>query len=93
MKLVMVTWEDCSVADDATWVPVEGLKPAAPMIFHTVGWLQELTADHVVVTCTVGETLMGARTRIPAGMVRAIREADPASFKPVKMPRRKKVKV
>ncbi len=89
----MVTWEDCSVADDETWVALDGIKPAEPMYFNTVGWLQELTAEHVVLTCTVGKTHIGARTRIPAGMVRTFVEFDPSNRRPVKVPRKKKVKV
>lgn len=74
LRLVRVIWEDASVVDEGTWISRDGLKQAEPVIFDQVGWLMEITPAHVVLSECVGKDLIAPRTRIPAGMVRSIRE-------------------
>lgn len=75
---VLVEWEDASVLDNETWVARASAPEAKATIFSQVGFLLEDTPEHVVITCTMGDTLMGARTRIPRGMVRSITPLAPA---------------
>lgn len=75
---VLVEWEDASVLDTETWVDRASAKEARATIFSQVGFLLEDTKEHIVLTCTMGDTLMGARTRIPRGMVRSITPLAPA---------------
>lgn len=60
------------------------------MIFDQVGWLLELTVDHVVISAVVGEKLIAARDRIPLGMVRTITEYREGEGALVALPRRRK---
>lgn len=76
MKFVMVEWEDASEEDDA-WVEIEGNKPMPARIFWSAGWLVRKTKTEVELTSCVERGYkgdMGRRNRIPAGMVRSIRE-------------------
>lgn len=75
---VMVEWEDASVLDSETWVARASASEAKATVFFQVGFLLEDTKDHVVLTEALGETLMGARTRIPRGMVRSVTPLTPA---------------
>ena len=90
MKLVMVEWEDASVVDSETWVHKEGMAPAPAVVFHTVGWLHELTHEAVVLTDTTGKDHIGPRQRIPAGMVRRITEFGPDNGTPLLIPKKKR---
>lgn len=72
-KIVLVEWEDASVLDRETWVDKASAPKAKATIFSQVGFLLESTREHVVLTCTMGDELMGARTRIPRGMVRSVK--------------------
>lgn len=76
-KIVLVEWEDASVLDNETWVDRATAPVATATVFSQVGHLLEDTPDHVVLTCTIGDKLMGARTRIPRGMVRSITVLEP----------------
>jgi len=76
-KIVLVEWEDASVLDTETWVARASAPEARATVFSQVGFLLEDTPAHVVLTCTMGEQLMGARTRIPRGMVRSVTRLEP----------------
>ena len=71
-RLVLVEWEDASATDPQTWVDRESAAPMPAVIFQQAGWLIEQTADHVILSCALSETMMAARDRIPMGMVRRI---------------------
>ncbi len=88
--LALVEWEDASIVDDATWVDRADMPPAHPIVFQQVGWLLEVTSDHVVMTACVSDGIISARDRIPRGMVRSITKLDPAFGEPYKMPRKRK---
>jgi hypothetical protein len=89
MRLVRVVWEDASVADPDTWVMKEGLKEPEVMIFQDVGWLLDLTADHILLSASMGREIMGPRLRIPAGMIRSIHEYDINSGKAMSVPKKR----
>lgn len=74
----MVEWEDASVLDTETWVDRASMPEAKATIFSQVGFLLEDTDEHVVLTCTMGDLLIGQRTRIPRGMVRSVTPLAPA---------------
>lgn len=76
-KIVLVEWEDASMLDTDVWVDKESAPEPEATVFHQVGFLLANTRKHVVLTCTDGKRLMGARTRIPKGMVRKITELGP----------------
>lgn len=82
--LVLVEWEDASVADDGTWVSKKDLPEAKPVIFQQAGWLLEWTEQHLLLTEALGDELMAARNRIPAGMVRAVYTFPTAAGKRLK---------
>lgn len=90
MRPVLVVWEDASVVDQTTWVDVAGAPPVEPVIFSQLGWLLELTPEHVVLTSVTSGSIMGARDRIPRGMVKSITEL--ATGAPVPLPRKKRKK-
>jgi hypothetical protein len=85
--LVLVHWEDASVVDDGTWVAVHDMPVASPVMFQQVGWLLEMTKEHVVLSACLGAEHISARDRIPRGMVRSITVFDPAYGEPYKAPR------
>lgn len=85
MRRVVVVWEDASDADDGPWVDRGTAAPAEAIIFHQVGFVQSMTSTEIVLTACVGVHQMGARTRIPAGMVRSIIEL--VDGKPISLPR------
>ncbi len=89
LKLVRVMWEDASVVDTDTWVDRATMPPATPMVFDSVGWLIELTPEHVVLSDCVGAQHIGPRLRLPLGMVKQIVEFHVDSGHPVRLPRRK----
>lgn len=89
LRLVRVMWEDASVIDDGPWVRIDSAESPTPTHFDQVGWLLELTPEHVILSSCVGVDLMGARDRIPTGMVRRIFEFAPGGGKPVSIPRRR----
>lgn len=76
-RIVLVEWEDASVLDNETWVDKAQAPEPEATVFSQVGFLLANTRKHVVLTCTDGKRLMGARTRIPKGMVRKIVELTP----------------
>lgn len=78
-RIALVEWEDASVLDDSTWVDKATAPEPEATVFQQVGWLLAATRKHVVLTCTNGSRLMGARTRIPRGMVRKITYLTPES--------------
>ena len=88
MKRVEVVWEDASDLDEETWVPRAGASKPEPTIFHQIGYLYELAPDAVTLTACVGSDHMAGRSRIPAGMVKSIREL--IEGEPVKIPKRKR---
>ena len=90
LRLVRVLWEDASVVDVGTWVDKDDLPPPTPVHFDQVGWLLELTPDHVVLSGCVGADLIGARDRIPLGMVRRITAFSPDEGTPVPLPRKRR---
>ena len=90
LRLVRVIWEDASIVDDGTWVDRSTTTKPEAIVFDQIGWLMELTSEHVVLSSCVGRTLMGARDRIPAGMVRSIHEYETESGEPVKVPKKRK---
>ncbi len=89
-KLVLVEWEDASVVDDDTWVHRETAPKAEPVIFQQVGWLIEVTAEHLVLASCLSHEIMSARDRIPRGMVRSVHVFDPAFGKAYRLPRPRK---
>jgi hypothetical protein len=90
--LVLIHWEDASVVDDDTWVQSHNMPAASPVMFQQVGWLLEMTKEHVVLSACIGADMMSARDRIPRGMVRSITVFDPMAGQPYKAPRRRKAK-
>lgn len=88
MKVVLLVWEDAAELDEGPWTFRADAKPSAPVIFHQVGFLFELTPEAVVLTACVGEEQMGTRSRIPMGMVRSLTELTPGE--PVAKPKRRK---
>jgi len=64
--------------DADTWVDKASASEPVATVFQQVGFLLQSTKKHVVLTCTTGDRLMGARTRIPRGMVRKVTELAPA---------------
>lgn len=78
LQAVCVVWEDASVLDSETWVDRASMPEAKATIFSQVGFLLEDTKDHIVLTCTMGDRLIGSRTRIPRGMVRSVTPLAPA---------------
>jgi hypothetical protein len=92
LKLVRVLWEDASVADSDTWVQRADLPAPDVVVFDQVGWLFDLTAEHVVLSDCVGVDLIGPRTRIPAGMVKSIVEYEPTNAAPLAIPKKKRKK-
>ena len=87
MKLVLVEWEDASIADDGPWVLRSEAKEPKARIFKQVGWLVSLDADAIVLTCAADDDLMAARDRIPRGMVLSVHEIDPAAGKRLRLPK------
>ena len=88
MKPVLCVWEDASEADEGPWVDRATAPKALPIIFHQIGYLCEITPEHIVLTACVGEHQIGTRSRIPAGMVRklvSLNEGDP-----VKIPKKRR---
>jgi hypothetical protein len=93
LRLVRVVWEDASIADDGgPWISRDELAPPKPVIFDQVGWLFELTPDHVVISACVGERLIAPRDRIPTGMVRSIHEFTVDGGVEVLIPKKRKRK-
>lgn len=92
LRLVRVVWEDASVVDDDTWNHKDSLPQPKVIIFDQVGWLMELTAHHVVLSACVGETMISARDRIPAGMVRSITEFSVDGGVPLRIPKARRKK-
>ena len=90
MKLVKVVWQDAADADAGPWVDRATAGPIVPCIFHQVGYLYELTAEHVVLTACVGREQMGVRSQIPSGMVKSIVELIEGD--PLKIPKRRRAK-
>jgi hypothetical protein len=90
LRLVRVVWEDASVVDDGTWVTRADAPPPEAVIFNDLGWLLDLTPEHVVLSASVGRLLMGPRLRIPAGMVKSITEFDVQSGTPVSIPKKRR---
>lgn len=88
MKLVLIEWEDASIADEGTWVNRADLEAPKVVIFRQVGWLLGISPTEVVLTAAVGDDLIAPRDRIPLGMVRSIVELDPG--KRVALPKRKR---
>ena len=91
MRLVLLVWEDAAIVDDGPWVEREA-PVTKPVIFHQVGWLQEVTNEAIVLTHAVGDHAMAARDRIPRGMVKTILQLDPDAGVPLKLPRKRKAK-
>lgn len=91
LRLVRVLWEDASVVDDnGPWVDRADLKTPTPHVFDQVGWLLELTPQHVILSSAISEELISQRDRIPTGMVRAIFEFDPEGGRLLTIPKRKR---
>jgi hypothetical protein len=88
--LGLVEWEDASVVDDGTWTDRKNPPKAEPIIFQQVGWLLEVTSEHVVMAACMSSEIISARDRIPRGMVRSIHTFDPAFGQPFRMPRKRK---
>lgn len=92
LRLVRVIWEDASIVDEGTWAAREDAVVPEVVVFDQVGWLMELTTDHVVITACVGAKLMAPRDRIPAGMIRSITEYAVPSGTAVPVPKKRKKK-
>lgn len=92
MRLVRVVWEDASIVDDGTWVQKDNLPIPKVVIFNQVGWLFDLTAEHVVLSSCVGDDLIGPRDRIPIGMVKSITEFDQAAGTAVPIPKKRRAR-
>lgn len=92
LRLVRVIWEDASVLDDGPWADRVGLKPAEATIFDQVGWLMEMTNDHVVLSACIGRTLISPRDRIPMGMVKSIHEYAQGDGSRVTLPKKRRNK-
>lgn len=92
LRLVRVIWEDASLVDDSggPWHDRNALAHPEPTLFDQVGWLMELTVDHVLLCSAVGKELISSRDRIPMGMVRSIFEFGPDSGIPVTTPKRRR---
>lgn len=90
LRLVRVVWEDAGAVDVGPWVQRADLPAVTPVHFDQVGWLLELTAEHVVLSACVGEDLMGPRDRIPLGMVRSIHEFAEGDGRRVPLPRKRR---
>ena len=88
--LVLCVWEDASVVDEHVWANISGAPKAEAIVFQQVGWLLEMTKQHVVLSACLGTEIMSARDRIPRGMVRSITVFDPSSGQPYKAPRKRK---
>ncbi len=88
--IVLLCWEDASIVDDETWVDRKTASKVEPVVFQQVGWLVEITPEHVVLAACISPEIMSARDRIPRGMVRSITKLDPAFGEPFKMPRKRK---
>lgn len=76
-RIAVVEWEDASVLDSETWVDKTQAPTPEASVFKTVGFVLEANRKHVILTCTDGTRLMGARTRIPRGMVRSLTYLTP----------------
>jgi hypothetical protein len=85
-----VEWEDASVVDDGTWVDRATAPKPEPVIFQQVGWLIEITAEHLVLASCLSAEIMSARDRIPRGMVRSVHTFDPSFGELMKLPRKRK---
>lgn len=88
--LVLVEWEDASIVDDSTWVDRKTAPKAEAVIFQQVGWLIEVTPDHILLAACMSPEIISARDRIPRGMVRAIHAFDITSGVQYKLPRKRK---
>ena len=88
MRMVLVVWSDASECDAGPWVDRGTAPEPEEVIFHQVGFLYQHTPAAVVLTACVGQHQMGARTRIPAGMVRSIVELDSGAV--IALPKRKR---
>lgn len=80
------------MADDSVWVDRHSAPTPEPVVFEQVGWLLELTPEHVVLTSSVSDKIIAARDRIPAGMVRSIHEYDPDGGSLVAVPKKRRKK-
>lgn len=88
MKMVLAIWEDASAADSETWVDRGTARTPEAIIFHQVGFLFSISPTEIVLTECVGEHVMGARTRIPAGMVKSLVEL--AAGLPMSIPKHRR---
>ena len=92
LRLVRIVWEDASIVDSGTWVQRFDLPTPDVIVFDQVGYLFELTTEHVVISSCVGKDLIGPRDRIPIGMVRSIQEFDQAVGKAVPIPKKRRIR-
>ncbi len=90
MKMVLVEWEDAALLDSGTWVNRADAEPSKAVIFHSLGWLYELSPEAVTLTDTANPDFMSPRNRIPVGMVRKLLEFDPSSGKALAIPKPKR---
>lgn len=91
LPLVCVIWDDtCTIDPDTTWVDRGDAASPKPYVFHSVGFITEVTPDAVVLSHCVGKELMAPRDRIPRGAILQILRFDPARGVPMTLPRRKK---
>jgi hypothetical protein len=88
VKTVLCVWEDAAELDGGPWADRSEAKPSAPVIFHQVGYLYEISHDAVTLTACVGEEQMAPRTRVPMGMVKSLIEL--VAGEPVAIPKRRK---
>lgn len=72
-KLVLVEWEDAStLGAGGVWERKTDLSVVTATIFQQVGWLLEWNAEYLLLTEAIGDELIAARNRIPAGMVKSV---------------------
>lgn len=70
-RIAIVEWEDAS-DDEETWLYRKNTPAAEVVVHRQVGFVLAVNKTEVLLTSTVSEKLLAARTRIPRGMVRSI---------------------
>jgi hypothetical protein len=71
--LVMVTWEDATVLDDAAWCDKTEHTYKAKM-FISVGFLLYDGKEGLILTSAWSPDMVAARDQIPRGMVRKVQK-------------------
>lgn len=71
--LVLVTWEDAKVMDDAAWTNNSD-HDYKSLVFESVGFLLSDTPEGVILTSAWSEEIVAARDQIPRGMILKVRK-------------------